>query len=152
MLINLIGIFSKEFPSIKFVQSDTFSWDPDSLTIYYTDGSKNNIWSLIHEVGHMTLDHTTYKSDFALLKMESQAWHKAKTIAKKHKINIDSEYIEKCLDSYRDWIYERSKCRECLQTGLEIKTGIYKCINCNFRWKVSPERFCRVYRKSIVTT
>lgn len=149
MLDNLIGRLTKEFPDIRFVRSSTFKWDPDELKIYYSPNSKNSLWSLLHEVGHMTLKHQTYRSDFSLLKMEAQAWHKATEIADNHRVKIDPEYIEKCLDSYRDWLYARSSCRECLQTGLEISTGLYKCINCHFRWKVSPERFCRVYRKKI---
>jgi len=149
MLDNLVAKFEKEFPKVTFVNSDIFKWDPDELKIYYSANTKNNLWSLLHEVAHMVLGHKNYRSDFALLKMESQAWHKASEIAKEHKIEIDSSHIEKCLDSYRDWLYARSNCRECLQTGLEISTGLYKCINCHFRWRVTPERFCRVYRKKI---
>jgi len=146
---NLIPKLRREFPHIKFIKSSTFKWDPDELKIYYSPKLKNGTWSLLHEVGHMVLEHSNYRSDFSLLKMEAQAWHKAKEIAAKHAVEINSEHIEKCLDSYRDWLYARSSCRECLQTGLEISTGLYRCINCNFRWKVTPERFCRVYRKKI---
>ena len=149
MLDNLIINLGKEFPDVQFIRSDTFKWDPDETAIYYSAKAKNSLWSLLHEVGHMVLGHQTYKSDFSLLKMEAQAWHKAKEIALKHKIKIDPEHIEKCLDSYRDWLYSRSNCRECMQAGMEISTGLYKCINCHFRWKVTPERFCRVYRKKI---
>jgi hypothetical protein len=152
MLNSTVAKLREEFPGIEFVKSSTFKWDPDELKIYYSPKSENSLWSLFHEIGHMMLHHKNYRSDFSLLKMEAQAWHKAKEIAAKHKIKIDSDHIEKCLDSYRDWLYARSSCRECMQTGLEISTGLYKCINCNFRWKVSPERFCRVYRKKIEPT
>ena len=149
MLNKFITQLQKEFSNIKFINSDTFRWDPQIPAIYYSNSSKGGVWTLLHEVGHMVLEHKEYKSDFALLKMETQAWQKAKELAAKYKLAISQEYIEKCLDSYRDWLYQRSSCRECSQAGLEITTGLYKCINCNFRWKVSPERFCRVYRKSV---
>lgn len=149
MLDKLVIKLENEFPNIRFIKSDTFMWDPDSLNIYYSPNTENCIWSLLHEVGHMVLGHQTYRSDFALLKMEAQAWFAAQEIALKYKIKLDIEHIEKCLDSYRDWLYMRSSCRECLQAGMEISTGLYKCINCHSRWKVTPERFCRVYRKKI---
>jgi hypothetical protein len=149
MLDSLILKLGKEFPKVRFVKSSTFKWEPDELKIYYSPKAENSVWSLLHEVGHMVLEHKNYRSDFSLLKMEAQAWHKARELASINKIEINPEHIEKCLDSYRDWLYARSSCRECLQTGLEISTGLYKCINCHFRWKVTPERFCRVYRKKI---
>ncbi len=149
MLDSLIAKLDEEFPNIRFAKSDTFKWDPDEQKIYYSAHAKNNVWSLLHEVGHMALGHQNYRSDFSLLKMEAQAWHKALEIAKKYGVQIDADHIEKCLDSYRDWLYARSNCRECLQTGMEISTGLYKCINCHFKWQVTPERFCRVYRKKI---
>jgi len=151
MLDKYLAIFSRQFPDIKFVRSDRFKWDSGVSTIFYSLGSKNGLWSLFHELGHMKLGHREYRSDFSLLKMESQAWHKAREIASEHKIKIDSQHIEKCLDSYRDWLYARSSCRQCLQAGIEITTGLYRCINCSFSWKVSPQRFCRVYRRSLKT-
>ncbi len=149
MLDSLVAKLDKEFPKVDFIKSTTFKWDPDNLKIFYSPAAEDSLWSLLHEVGHMVLGHQTYRSDFSLLKMEAQAWYKAKEIAAKHEMEIDTEHIEKCLDSYRDWLYARSNCRECMQTGMEISTGLYKCINCHFRWKVTPERFCRVYRKKI---
>lgn len=146
---DLIVKLEKEFPDIQFVKSDIFKWDPEEQKIYYSPASKNSLWSLFHELGHMILGHQNYRSDFSLLKMEAQAWYKARELASKHRVEINSEHIEKCLDSYRDWLYARSSCRECLQTGLEASPGLYKCINCHFSWKVTPERFCRVYRKAL---
>lgn len=97
----------------------------------------------------MLLGHRTYQSDFELLKMEVLAWQKAKSLARRYDVSIRQEHIERCLDSYRDWLHARSKCRSCEQAGIEKTPGKYQCLNCSFSWKVTPERFCRVYRKKI---
>lgn len=147
---NVINDISADFPDIGFVKSAGFKWDPKSKEIHYSPiSSEADIWSLFHELGHMLLDHAGYKYDFELLKMEVLAWQKAKETAKKYGFNISQEHVEKCIDSYRDWLHERSKCRKCDQSGLEKDSGIYSCFNCSFTWKVTPARFCRVYRKKI---
>jgi hypothetical protein len=147
---NIINEISSSYPGVTFVKSDGFKWDAKSKQVHYAPlSSESDIWSLFHELGHMLLDHADYNYDFELLKMEVLAWQKAKLVAKDYGVNISQEHIEKCIDSYRDWLHERSKCRQCEQTGLEKNPGIYSCFNCGFTWKVTPARFCRVYRKKI---
>jgi hypothetical protein len=143
------GIAAK-VPGIEFVKSDHFKWDPDAKQVHYKElSAKSDIFSLYHEAGHAILGHTNYRFDFELLKMEVLAWSQAKKLAKEQGFDISQENIEKCIDSYRDWLHERSKCRKCDQSGLEKTTRVYSCFNCGFVWKVTPERFCRVYRKKI---
>lgn len=149
MLNKLIQDIRRDYPDVNLVSSSRFKWDPRTQTIHYIENSKNGSWSLLHELGHKVLEHKSYKSDFALLKMEAEAWEKARHLAKEYEIEIDPDHIEKALDSYRNWLYQRSSCRECVQAGLEIETGLYRCINCGFKWKVTPQKFCRVYRKKI---
>lgn len=148
---NIINGISADFPDIRFSQSDEFRWDPQSQTVHYSAISdKSDVWSLTHELGHALLGHTSYSFDFELLKMEVLAWDKAKSLSQRYGFDIDQRHVEKCIDSYRDWLHKRSQCRRCDQAGLEKTPGIYSCFNCNFTWKVTPARFCRVYRKELV--
>jgi hypothetical protein len=150
---DIIQNISADFPDVDFALSDGFKWDPQSKRIHHKQlSNKESAWSLLHEVGHMVLDHADYKSDFELLKMEVSAWHEAKAQARKYGLDISQEHIEKCIDSYRDWLHGRSKCRNCDQNGLEKTTGVYGCFNCGFSWRVTPSRFCRVYRKGLVAS
>lgn len=140
-----------DFKSINFEPSEKFRWSPENKIVFYNAGLAHADWSLLHEVGHVLCQHQNYTSDIALLKMEVQAWDKARELASKYEIDIDNEHIEKCLDSYRDWLYRRSSCPKCSQAGIEKTTGLYQCINCGNKWKVTTEKFCRVYRKTVIT-
>lgn len=95
----------------------------------------------------MTHNHTSYSSDTRLVGIEVEAWDAAIILAKKYDISVDEDYVQDCLDSYRKWQHDRSKCPKCQMAGLEVKNGEYKCFNCQNQWHVTPNRFCRAYRK-----
>lgn len=147
-LNNLLNRLSKDFPTINWEKSERFSWEPSTGTIYYDPCGQDPKWSLLHEAGHMTKQHNTYKGDLDLLRMEVEAWDEAKRLASVYGETIDQDHIEDCLDSYRDWLYKRSQCPKCYQNGIEQTSGNYRCINCRHQWTVTQNRFCRVYRKS----
>jgi hypothetical protein len=146
-LSSLVTKLQSDFPALNFLTAAKPRWSPEDQTVYYNDGAPHSAWSLLHELGHAICNHHDYESDIGLLQMEVEAWDQAQIRARTYGHSIPQDYIEKCLDSYRDWLYKRSTCPSCLQTGLEQKTGQYHCINCVFKWRVSPERFCRVYRQ-----
>lgn len=145
----IVQVLSTKHPGITFSEDNGFRWSPESKTIFYNPKSIRALWSLLHEVGHMLNNHSNYSSDIGLLRLEVAAWSKAQEVAKDYGIVINENHIQKCLDSYRDWIYKRSACPTCTQAGLERSRGIYSCINCSTKWKVTPERFCRPYRKTV---
>ena len=147
--MSALNQLKKDFAQIKFVSSDRFQWSPKEKIIYYAADVENSDWSLLHEAGHMICGHAEYSSDLGLLRAEVEAWDKARKLAGKYRQTIDEEHIEKCLDTYRDWIYKRSSCPKCTQAGIEKSTGQYRCINCGHTWKVSSDRFCRIYRKTV---
>lgn len=140
-----------EFPKLQFTADKRFCWSPETKEIFY-DGSKKSkkaAWSLLHETGHALLHHQTYAADFELLRLEIAAWEKAKEIAPKLGIEIDEEHIQDCLDTYRDWLYQRSICPTCHTKALqESDYRHYRCFNCHTIWRVTPSRFARPYRKT----
>ncbi len=143
----LLELLRADFPAISFVEAPAFSWSSQERTIFFTDSTEHASWSLLHEMGHMLANHNSYDSDIELLQMEAEAWQAAKQVARKYNHAIDDDHIEQCLDSYRDWLHQRSTCTVCAQAGLERNTGCYQCINCGHGWQVGHDRFCRVYRK-----
>lgn len=148
---RLLARLTTDFPDVRFKAAERFRWEPETTTVFYASSDdKHALWSLLHEVGHASLKHKGYRSDLSLLIMESEAWNAAKTLAKKYGIYIEEEYIQDCVDSYREWLHKRSRCPACLQNGVEQTKGSYRCINCPAKWDVSTSRFCRVYRKSKV--
>ena len=136
----------KDYSGVVFVESTKSWWDPQARHIYYNPTQQNAVWSLLHEIGHMHCEHNSYGNDLELVKMEAEAWAVAKTLAQKYTVEIDAEYVEDCLDSYRDWLHKRSTCPRCTQTGLQRDDATYKCVNCQEQWRVSKSRFCRSYR------
>lgn len=130
-------------------KATTFYWSPAEKTVYYNpeNNTEEGVWALLHESGHAILNHMVYSIDIELVKMEVQAWEKAKSIGKDLAVVIDENHIQDCLDSYRSWLHKRSLCPDCHLSGIQISKTIYTCIFCNTKWSVTAERFCRPYRR-----
>lgn len=142
-LLMQVGL---DFPDIRFEGSGTFCWSADTGTVHYDENADFASWSLLHEIGHMSGKHSDYSSDAMLVRMEVEAWETAKQLGDKYGFSIEEDYVQDCIDSYRDWQHKRSACPACTQTGFEQTSGQYMCFNCQSTWKVTTNRFCRVYR------
>ncbi len=147
---ELIDKLKDIIPGIKFDKSESFCWSPASRTITYTDSpssDKESAWSLLHEAGHALLSHQDYDSDIQLVLLEVAAWEKAKSIGSSVGITIEEDHIQDCLDTYRDWLHQRSTCPRCGVVSLQVNAEQYTCHNCTCVWVVSSARFCRPYRR-----
>lgn len=148
---TLILKLQKNFPALAFSQGARFAWSPDKNQVLYkqtaNEGDELAIWSLLHEVGHAMLNHNVYNTDFELLRLEVAAWEQAQSLASTYGYNIAPDHIEDCLDTYRDWLYQRSTCPSCTSCSLQTDKKTYNCFNCDTTWQVSSSRLCRPYRK-----
>lgn len=154
-MLKLLASVQSLAPDVTFRPSESFYWSPQQKTIAYSEPSLKNIegaWSLLHETAHALLDHHIYKTDFELLMMEVDAWKQAKSLARDLDITIDENYLQDCLDTYRDWLHRRSTCPTCGNVGLQHTPSEYRCHNCYTAWHVTAARFCRPYRKKQITT
>jgi predicted RNA-binding Zn-ribbon protein involved in translation (DUF1610 family) len=142
---------AKDYPQFKFVPGPQEHWSPSTGTITYSQAEPLDElrYGLLHELAHAMLGHNSYKSDFELLKLESQAWELAAKIARKYGVKLDPDHIQDCLDTYRDWLHRRSKCPTCGMHVLQQDSRSYKCFNCGTGWRVSHRRFSRSYRRRI---
>ena len=148
---ELLTSLRTTYPDLSFTLGDSFFWSPkDNVISYRVESMRPDFgnWSQLHEVGHAELGHRSYGSDFELVKLEVEAWQRAKLIARKHGITIDPEHIQDCLDTYRDWLHRRSTCPACGTVSLQKDPNHYQCFNCHCIWRVSTSRFCRPYRKT----
>lgn len=137
------------YPSVTFCSGESFCWSPAESSIYYIDEQltkDEGVWALFHEVGHSSLEHQSFQSDFELLKLEVAAWDRAIILAAKLDIIINPEHIEDCIDTYRDWLHRRSTCPTCGTICMQKSAKAYACHNCHSFWSVSSSRFCRSYR------
>lgn len=147
---NLIHSCQQKLSSVKFVDSGSFYWSPQTKTIHYSHEALETVagqWALLHEAGHAKLNHLTYMNDVGLLGLEVAAWQAAEKLAKDFSLNIDADHIQECLNTYRDWLYARSTCPTCELNSLQVAETEYVCLNCSTQWFVSQSRFCRPYRR-----
>lgn len=86
---------------------------------------------MLHEVGHAVLKHQFYATDVGRLKMERAAWEKAREFCRRYGVVYDEEFVEAALDSYRDWLHQRSKCPKCGVTKFQDGRGKYHCPDCD---------------------
>lgn len=147
--MELIDVFKSTF---KFTPSDVFHWSPENNTIFYNDAEVHNPkgrLSLLHEVAHGLLGHTTYRYDVELIKIESAAWVRTKELAAEQEIAFDDEHAQECLESYRSWLHKRATCPNCQQVTLEAKPQHYACFNCHTQWNVPRSQLCQIQRKRL---
>ncbi len=152
-MAKVVSMLQKIAPDIIFIKGDSFYWSPKHKTVTYRTDSKDPAcdWALLHETAHALLGHKSYHSDFKLLILEVEAWQKAQTLGEELGILIDEDHIQDCLDTYRDWLHQRSTCPRCSVVCLQTSTHEYCCHNCNALWRVSATRFGRPYRKLIIS-
>ena len=92
----------------------------------------------LHELGHALCRHKDYNTSIERLKIESQAWQMAKTVVQNHPeyqkkfgINYDQNFAEAQLDTYRDWLHNKSKCPRCGLTRFQTPDHLWHCPLCN---------------------
>ena len=146
---SLLRDLIKQYPQFNFHVDeayDSYRWDPDSSTIFYSSQSENTP-ALLHELSHALLEHTGYTRDIELLGMERDAWqHAVNNLGPQLGANIPNEVAQEALDSYRDWLHARSTCPTCEATGIQSEKHTYTCIVCHTTWRVNDARQCALRR------
>lgn len=127
---SLVIVLKNDYPEFTFKLSKKFSFKPPR-TIFYNDKDADIEPLILHEVSHAILGHSDFKVDIERLKMENEAWEKAKELAVKYNVQMDEDLIQEKLDSYRDWLFNKSKCKKCGLTRYQTPDGKYHCPNCN---------------------
>ena len=145
--MDLLSRLVSDYPQFSFELGKQLCWSPRKKTVFYVDAADEA--GLVHETSHALLGHTTYATDIALLRKETEAWQKARDLAEHYGITLDDEHIQECLDSYREWLHKRSTCPACGSHGLQATERRYSCPNCKSTWEVSSARFCRPYRRKM---
>lgn len=132
--------------SLTLQTGELFSWSHTACAITYNPTTENAEAYLLHEFGHALLQHQGYTRDIELLKIERAAWDEAVKQARIFGVRISEELIETALDTYRDWLHDRSTCPTCGATGIETDKQLYTCIACRVSWRVNEARDCSLRR------
>lgn len=147
-LNTFITTLKRDYPKLKFRRGERENWSARSRTVTYNPNQDEQQlkFGLLHELAHAILEHNNYSSDMELLKLEAEAWNLAAKLAPKYGVKISDDHIQKCLDTYRDWLHKRSACPNCGVHVIQTTPELYKCFNCQTVWQVSHSRFARPYR------
>jgi predicted RNA-binding Zn-ribbon protein involved in translation (DUF1610 family) len=147
---SFVSFLQRDYPMFTFVEAPRFAWHAGQQRIAYRPQALENVqgtWAVLHELGHALLDHAEYECDIELLQMEVAAWEKARALAAHYTTAIDEDYLQDCLDSYRDWLHVRATCPTCFIRCLQANAHTYRCHNCGTAWHVTRSRLCRPYRR-----
>lgn len=140
----------RDYPEINFVSGSDFSWSAKTNRIKYPKIQLlDDIYQLLHEIGHAKLKHLDFPSDIALIEMEMQAWQYATShLAPIYGLSLtmESRVVDSAMDSYRHWLNERSTCPNCQAIGIEKFKSSYHCLSCQQNWRVNEARQCQLRR------
>lgn len=117
------------YPEYKFVSGKRFSFRPPKTIVMGPEEEKDDSL-LLHELGHALSGHKTFSTGARRLKMEVEAWEKAREIAKGLGVEIPDELVEAELDTYRNWLHQKSLCKKCGLTCYQTPDGEYHCPRC----------------------
>ena len=148
-LDSLLVRIAADYPQLSFVEGAQFAWHSGRGRVAYHKAGQNTthaMLSLLHELGHAILDHKDYSHDIELLQIEVATWDRARTLAAHYGVETDEDYIQDCLDTYRDWLHLRATCPTCFSRSLQASRSQYRCHNCQTEWTVTRSRLCRPYR------
>lgn len=129
MNTKLLKALREDYPQFKFRNGKKFAFmPPKTISV----GPEEPFWGLLllHEVAHAILGHTSFKTDVERLKMETQAWDKAKELAMVYDVEVDEDEIQDELDTYRDWLHQKSRCPKCGLTRFQTPDSRYHCPRC----------------------
>ncbi len=135
-----------DYPGIEFRWSQprfAFQMRKKQKVVFLGPPQHNFGLLALHELGHALCGHETYQTHVKLIKIESEAWEMAKTVYLKYRkmaendaklANIipewDEDFMQEKIDSYREWLHQKSLCKKCGITMYQTKDGNYHCPRC----------------------
>lgn len=128
MAATFLARIKSDYPKLRFVQGRKFAFRPPRTIVLPCDNPEPLL--LLHEVGHALSLHQDFKTEVGRLKIEVEAWEKAKELCNKYGVYIDEELIESELDTYRDWLHQKSRCPICGLTRFQTPDGVFHCPKC----------------------
>ncbi len=121
-----------DFPEFKFLRGVRFKFRPPRTIIVEEFGENWRLLAL-HEVGHAVSGHRNFAVDVARVKMEMEAWERARELADRYNVPWDEEFVQGELDSYREWLHQKSRCPKCGLTRFETPGKGYTCPRCDIQ-------------------
>lgn len=126
----LLDRLKHDYPEVRFVRGKKFLFRPPQTIILGPDEDTSSLLTL-HELGHYLCGHRDFTTDARRVKMEREAWTKARGLCTKYGVFYDVEVVESELNTYRDWLDKKSRCPACGLTRFQTPDGHYHCPRCD---------------------
>jgi hypothetical protein len=120
---------ANDWSEFRFKMGSKFLFKPPR-TVVFGPMEPNFRLLALHELAHALLGHRNYQMDVERLKMESEAWDKARELATDYDVTFDEELAQVELDTYRNWLHQKSRCPKCGLTRFQTPDGKYHCPSC----------------------
>jgi len=144
---SLLDIVEADHSDITFEAGERFEWRPKGRVIVYDPSDPYFDAHLLHELGHALLNHADYDRDIDLIAHERDAWQHARLeLSPRYGAAVEGDIIHHDMDTYRDWLHERSTCPHCGSSGIQIQKYEYRCVTCLKTWRVNEARSCQLRR------
>ena len=117
-----------DYPEIRIIRGKRFAFRPPKTVVYEENGSS---LLLLHELGHALSKRFTFNTEIERLKIEVLAWKKARELCVLYGVDIDEELIESELNTYRDFLHQKSRCPSCGLTRFQTPDGVFHCPRCD---------------------
>lgn len=125
----LLARVRTDYPDLRFREGAKFAFRPPRTIVVGPEEPHAELL-LLHELGHAVSGHRDFTTDVARLRMEAEAWAAARRLAGEYDVEFDEEVAQGELDSYREWLHRRSRCRKCGLTRYQTPDGVYHCPLC----------------------
>ena len=126
---TFLAKIKSDHPEFNFRRGKRFSFRPPK-TIIVGPSEKDDELLLLHELGHAMSGHKTFNTGAERLKMEREAWEKARELASSYGVEFDDSLAEAELDTYRDWLDKKTRCKKCGLTCYQTPDGVIHCPRC----------------------
>lgn len=118
-----------DYPDLHFKAGEKFMYRPPKTIVLVSSEPFSELLTL-HEVSHAICKHKSFTMDVERLKMENEAWEKARELAVFYGIEVNEDLIQDELDTYRDWLHKKSRCPICGLTRFQTPDSLYHCPQC----------------------
>lgn len=118
-----------DYPSLTFKTGKKFAFRPPKTIVIGPEEPHDSLL-LLHELGHALNLHADYKTGVDRLRMEREAWDKARELAPNYEMEFEEDFAQSELDTYRDWLHKKSRCPVCGLTRFQDTSSKYHCPRC----------------------
>ena len=124
-----------DYPEVRLVNGKRFSFRSPRTVVFVDTNKGSEVDSapllLLHELGHFLTGKWDFKTEVERVKIEVMAWEKARELAPSYGVFADEDLIEAELDSYREFLHQKSRCPDCGLTRFQTPDKIWHCPKCD---------------------